>query len=352
MEIVPGIHQFSFVFDEKVLSSVYLLDGPDGSIMIDTGLNEPGIFDNLMSQFAADGIRPQDIRDIIITHFHADHIGLAARFKELSGARILMHRDESVTRDEIYKYGESPASSQVEKWLIKNGAPLPLIHSLRDSYAKSWSHVLHVPPPDVEISDGAAVSNGRFNLEVILAPGHSKGHICLYEHETRLLFSGDHIAHGLTYVGIDPYNSDDPWADFVGSLPRLRDLPAKLILPAHGKSFASIGDKVERQLRFHEERQGDILRRLDGAPVSSYAIACSLTWRQLGSKEFEALTLKNKRRAIAEIAAELEFLRNSGKIIRTEQNGCRGYLLEDNSGTAAHTGYSVKQQKEEKWQPR
>ncbi|MDO8472218.1 MAG: MBL fold metallo-hydrolase [Dehalococcoidia bacterium] len=339
MEISPGVHQFSFVFDDIVPSSIYLLDGPEGSIMIDTGLNEPGIFEQLLTQFAADGVRPQDIRDIVITHFHADHIGLAARFKELSGARILMHHDESVTRDEIYRYGESPASGHVEEWLRKNGAPLSLIHTLRDSYAKSWSHVLHVPPPDMEIDDGAVVSNGRFNLSVVSAPGHSKGHICLYEPAEKLLFSGDHIAHGLTYVGIDPYNSDDPWGDYVGSLPRLRDLPARLILPAHGKPFASMTDRIERQLRFHEERQCDILHGLGNTPTTTYDVARSLTWRHIGTKEFEALALKNKRRAVAEIAAELEFLCSSGKIIRRQQNGCRSYVVNDHAGDNTHTGH-------------
>ena len=93
MEIIPGVHRFKAPLRGSTLAyiNIYLLEGPAGSLLIDTGWKEAGVWEDLLSQFAADGIKAEDITDVVITHVHLDHCGLASEFKRLSGARRWAH---------------------------------------------------------------------------------------------------------------------------------------------------------------------------------------------------------------------------------------------------------------------
>ncbi len=82
--IVPGLYAIPL----GVVNAFYI-DDPDGGVLIDTGF--PGNAEKILSALAELGKKPEDVRHLLLTHTHADHIGNAATIKQATGARTYMH---------------------------------------------------------------------------------------------------------------------------------------------------------------------------------------------------------------------------------------------------------------------
>ena len=104
MEIVPGIHllrlPIPFSISEEIgkivaESNVYLIEGNKGWLLVDTGWDDPKTFEVFEDEIKKIGISFQDISQIIVTHFHYDHLGLAGKLRQVSGATVALHQKES-----------------------------------------------------------------------------------------------------------------------------------------------------------------------------------------------------------------------------------------------------------------
>ena len=154
-----------------------------------------------------------DVRYIINTHGHPDHVCGNGRIKQETGAEIIMHKDDAA-------FFSQP---EVIDYFSMLGLP--------DS-----------PPPDKLVKDGDVISVGNIEFEVIHTPGHTPGGICLYSAPD--LFTGDTLFVGA--VG----RTDFPGGDmdqFIRSIKdRLLVLPPETIVwPGHGYggSRSTIGEE-------------------------------------------------------------------------------------------------------------
>jgi len=94
IEIRPGIHQLKIPIPNNPLgyTNSYLVHGDSEYLLIDPGLNNDGGFDCLKRELSEIGIGVEAITQIVATHFHSDHYGLSGRVKQLSQAKIHLHR--------------------------------------------------------------------------------------------------------------------------------------------------------------------------------------------------------------------------------------------------------------------
>ena len=95
MEVISGVHQIKVPLVPGLpeqSTNVYVVEGSQGNIMIDTGWNRPESFSMLIEGLKEDRIKLQDIKKIVITHIHPDHYGLASKVKQLCRAEVAMHR--------------------------------------------------------------------------------------------------------------------------------------------------------------------------------------------------------------------------------------------------------------------
>ncbi|MDP7619030.1 MAG: MBL fold metallo-hydrolase, partial [Dehalococcoidia bacterium] len=87
--------------------------------------------------------------------------------------------------------------------------------------------------PDVLLEGGETFSTGNATLQAVWTPGHTPGHVCFFDRENRMIFTGDHILPVITSnVSTRMATEDDPLGDYLDSIDKLRELDVALVLPA------------------------------------------------------------------------------------------------------------------------
>jgi glyoxylase-like metal-dependent hydrolase (beta-lactamase superfamily II) len=168
MEIAPGIHQFW-----GLGCRVFALLG-DTVTLIDAGA--PGNRPFVVHQLRKLGRSAEDIDRIILTHYHVDHRGAAGDLRRASGADVHIHASEAP-----YLRGELPYPNPVNRGVAPALAAVaePLIAATRGS-----------PLPAEALNDGDVI-DVHGGLQVMHAPGHTRGSIVLWLPREGLVFAGD-----------------------------------------------------------------------------------------------------------------------------------------------------------------
>ncbi|MFC1848217.1 MBL fold metallo-hydrolase [Chloroflexota bacterium] len=169
--------------------------------------------------------------------------------------------------------------------------------------------------PDVFLSGGERIRTGVFDFEVLWTPGHSPGHVCLYEQSRKLFISGDHMLEVITpEIGTAPMQHPNPLADYLRCLEDLKELEVELILPAHGSTFSHFRGRTDELIEHHHNRKDQILATLKKGPLTAFDIASRIAWiPQKGGVPWEKLDVMNRRLALLETWAHLRLLEDERK---------------------------------------
>ncbi len=207
MEIVPGIHQV-----DGVNGNSYLLVRESSLLVIDTGL--PGNGKKILA-YITDRLHrePAEIRTIIITHFHMDHIGGVATLKDAApGCRVAIG-----TGDEGYVDGtlSLPVHPGMTGLLMRFG-----------SFIMRPQHF----SPDILLKDGDRIEG----LLCLSIPGHTPGSIGLLDETSKSFFCGDIFrSDGSAVTGGPPQFTMDLTTENE-SRQKIAALDFDLLLPGHG----------------------------------------------------------------------------------------------------------------------
>lgn len=325
MEIIRGIHQIRLPLKNNPLEYIntYLIEGSRGWLLIDTGWNDEDSFEALAENLAEIGLDFGDIEQIITTHIHPDHFGLAGRLKLACGATIAMHEVEKEFIDSATTRFAN-LMDDMNRWLRLNGVPDEYLPEFQDIPADALNLISPVLP-DRGLRDGETISTGRFELQVIWTPGHSPGHICLYEPENRLLFSGDHVLPVTTpNISIHIEEHIDPLDDYLKSLQKISKLDISLGLPAHEGIYTDLSRRIGELLAHHETRKAEILRTITSQPRTAFQISSRITWME-GLINWDEMLPLDRRIAVTEALAHLEALRGESLVRRFEDGALYFY---------------------------
>ncbi len=289
--------------------NAYLIPLPEGWLLLDSGIGTPECFDALQRGIETAGAGWRDVRLIVITHVHPDHAGLASRVVKLSGAPLWMHREE-LRRLEVYADPERHAPRQLHA-LTLAGVPEEMqarmtrvFSGLRPSF--------DLLRPDRLVEDGASVETAIGTLEFIWTPGHSPGHLCLYQRERRLIFSGDQMLERIT-----PNISWEPDGDALGryldSLRALQRMDIETVLPSHGHPFTGHRAWVNQTIGHHEERCAGIRGALAAGAMTAHQLTLHL-WRR-------ELSPLHHHFAVLEILAHLDHMQRGGVLGSEPRDG-------------------------------
>jgi glyoxylase-like metal-dependent hydrolase (beta-lactamase superfamily II) len=304
-EVLLGVHLIELPLPLSLGSiNVYLVRLADGYLLIDCGMDTDACFQALARGMEAAGAGWSDISEILLTHVHPDHMGLAPRLLELTGARLSMHAHDAAYLQTLI---------QTERYLAwadgvmrEAGVPEEIIAKIRGSSNEIHKH-FHNLTSDRVLQGGERIATAVEELEVLWTPGHSPGHVCLYGRERRALFAGDQILEQISpNIGWLP--DRDPLGEFLDSLRELERLDVELILPSHGAPFSGHREWIRKTIAHHAERCARILALLDGASRSGAEVVNELWERTLIPFHY--------RFAVFEVLAHLEYMERQGKVAR------------------------------------
>jgi len=330
MEIMKGIYRIAVPLPQVSLKEVniYLIEGEKGIILIDTGWNTPEAFDAVKNSLKANGFELRDITQILITHFHPDHYGMAGKLKQLTDATIAMSEVEASMLDARYD-NPDVLLNQLSVFLRSHG----LMEDMLERFSRAsmgFRHLVVLTRPDILLKDGDTISLPPFELKVLLTPGHTPGHLCYYEPNRKMLFSGDMLLPEIsTNISYNPQSTENPLGEFINSLNMLKDLEVNFVFPSHGAVFSGVKPRVENLLYHHKMREGELVQVASNNLMTGYQIAEKIIWYPNGKPlAFDKLSVWDKRLALMETLSHLQYMVFQGKAKKMEENGIINYFIE------------------------
>ncbi|MYW69864.1 MBL fold metallo-hydrolase [Streptomyces sp. SID8379] len=300
---------------------VYALECRGGVVLVDAGWDDEPSWQALGSGLATAGYGVQDVRAVLVTHQHPDHLGLAARIREASGAWVALHRLDA-------RPAGAPRTAEehgllLHAQLVEHGAPVDEADRILAALDMSWLE--REPRPDVLLEDGEIIRLPGRELTTIWTPGHSPGHSCFYDRTREALFSGDHVLPRITpQVAVHATTTDDPLGRFLVSLERLEGLPVDEVLPAHEYRFRGLDRRLRVMARHHTDRLAELSALLSAAPgTTAWDLARTVTW----SRPWDSFTPVSRRFALGETLAHLRLLeaRREARPVRRPEEPVRWF---------------------------
>lgn len=307
-QVVPGVFRIRIPLPNnplKELNSWVVRDG-DRSLVIDTGFNRTACFDAMQAGLAEIGVDLAKA-DFMLTHLHSDHTGLVSRLAA-PGARIYMGRVEA----RFFNGGID--WRHVMSFAIANGFDPDELKDALTAHPGIKYKPENVPELTL-VDDGDVITVGDWRLRCVVTPGHTWGHVCLYEPDRKILFSGDHVLWDIT-PHIESWSwADNALKDFLESLGKIRDLPVDIVLPGHRSTFTNLRGRVDALMTHHENRSVEALEVLEDGALSAYDTAARMTW-SIRAANWQEFPITQKWFATGETLAHLLYLESQGKIRR------------------------------------
>jgi glyoxylase-like metal-dependent hydrolase (beta-lactamase superfamily II) len=332
--VLPGFYKITLPIPIQSLKSVfvYLILGENNeNLLIDTGWNTEESLDSLRTAFSGIGFDARDLKKIVVSHLHPDHFGLSSTLKkEANDSELMMHKDDAAG---LRKSPEDYERfiRELQDWIAMHGTPPEELEAMMKSTAPMAKYI-NPAKPDTLLSGGERIKVGaEWEFEVISTPGHTRGNICLYERAgSRVLFSGDHVLPTITpNVSLGPLYEGDPLGDYLKSLDSLKKLDVSSVLPSHEFIFQNLPSRLSEIESHHQERLRETLAAFSGISskkMTAYEVASKLHW-YAGS--WEKLSPWEKRAAIMETLAHLEYLKRGGRIrevVEESESGKRRFF--------------------------
>jgi glyoxylase-like metal-dependent hydrolase (beta-lactamase superfamily II) len=268
--------------------NVYLAEG-DPLTLIDTGPKWDASREALEAGLARHGYRVEDLRRLIITHHHADHMGLAAEIVARSGAELLTHPyNVPWMRDYLAHRGHyRPFFQQI--WAAA-GVPADVMAAM-DASGRDIARWIDPATPTGTLAEGATITLADAEWRVYHTPGHAGGLICLWEPYSATLLANDHIlkdissnptlepppANGLT----GPAERPKRLIEYLHHLQRMAAVRPARALPGHGEIVTDVAGLVKHRLAFHTRRKERLLQMLAGCPQTLWELVQAMFGERL-----------------------------------------------------------------------
>jgi glyoxylase-like metal-dependent hydrolase (beta-lactamase superfamily II) len=311
-EVAAGVFELGLPIPfEEGRVNVFLL--PEGAAvdMIDCGMSSEESLELVRQAVREVGGAGARLRRLVVTHIHPDHYGAAGALVG-GGADLYLHRLEVPMVHPRYLELEQLVI-EVGLYLEVNGVPEAEAEEMRNA-SRVLRDFVNPAAPAVQLDGAETIELGRRRLRVEWTPGHSPGHVCLFDPDASLLFSGDDLLPDTSpNIGLHPQSTPNPLDDYLAGLQRLARLGPALVLPAHGRPFTDAAAVVHAMTAHHQRRKAQVVEILGERELSGWEVALEL-WGERRHPH-------DKRLALQEALAHLQSLAVEGSVEKLAGSG-------------------------------
>jgi glyoxylase-like metal-dependent hydrolase (beta-lactamase superfamily II) len=309
-EILPSLYRIKVPLPGSPLKATnsYVIKGTERSLIIDTGWNREDCLTALVTGLKECSVDLSQA-DFFITHMHADHSGLVSTLAQERAKVYFGGADAQVIR-----------STTPEHWMKmldfanKCGFPREELDKAIQShpgrrYSPNSSLNLYI------LRDEDTIGIGDYLFECIETPGHTAGHICLYEPSKKIFICGDHILVDITPNITLSSEAQNPLKEYLMSLDKVYNLNVELVLPGHRSIFKDQKERIRELKQHHQERLEEVIFILGKGKQNAFQVASQMTW-DIGYKNWDLFPPAQKLFAFGEALAHLKYLEEEGKVER------------------------------------
>ncbi|MBI4964035.1 MAG: MBL fold metallo-hydrolase [Desulfomonile tiedjei] len=321
--------QVPIPYPVKWVNCYYIADSVP--TLIDTGVNTEEGLETIKSAIEAQRGKLGDLRRIITTHGHMDHIGLTGRIAEISGAEVFVHPWDSI------QWVANPDEQLIDirenyrKFFAEAGIPKDLADELIQVVFARHRGMCNPIAAETPISEGMVFGFDDLELQAIHTPGHSAGSVCLLNRADGTLFTGDTLLTeifpnpAMRKTGSGGYKS---LTEHRASLDRINGLAAKRILPGHGRTFEDLATRIRRIRDQHAKRSKEVHRILaQGEKIAKKK--AGMTQFMVATELFGPLSGIEVFYGISATEGHLDALEEQGLAARVKEGSHYCYRLQD-----------------------
>jgi len=312
-EILPSLYRIVVPLPGSPLKEInsYVLTASDRNLVIDTGMNRPECREAMDRGLEEIGV-DLDRTDFIATHLHADHHGLIPSLLR-DGRRAYMGETDA----EAMKTGVRPwtEGSPMSTYAARSGFPAEeLMESMKNhpGFRFGPERVIDYLP----LREGDVIDIGEYHFVIVDTPGHTYGHVSLYDANRKLFIAGDHVLGDIT-PNIQAWSDDqDPLDLYLRSLEKVLGLDVELCLPGHRSLVENFKSRIAELTSHHHDRANEAISILErGQPKTAYDTAGEMTWR-IRARSWDEFPLMQRWFATGETIAHLHYLVGKGMVER------------------------------------
>jgi glyoxylase-like metal-dependent hydrolase (beta-lactamase superfamily II) len=294
----------------KALNS-YVIKDTERNLIIDTGWNQEECLKAMEAGLRKLGV---DIRktDFYITHLHADHFGLVSDL-------ITENSKIYFNQPDVNRFRSGFPWNEFVKFALLNGYPENELQRI----LKDHPGLKFRPKEDLPfhiLMEGDTLSIGGYSFKCISTPGHTWGHMCLYEPDKKIFVAGDLILNDIT-PNIQLWTDDwNPLKEYLASLDKVIELDIELVLPGHRGIIKNYRERIRELKHHHQMRLDEIISILQKGSKNAFQVASEMSW-DIICDSWDLFPVSQKWFATGEAIAHLKYLTEIGTIRKEMHEG-------------------------------
>ena len=263
IEVGPGIYWVRMPLPISLNHiNLWMLEEQDGWTLVDTGMateDTKALWEEIFSTH----LNSKPVKQVIVTHMHFDHLGLAGWLVEKWGATLCMSRTEYLSSRVIINEIKSDPPEATVAFFRAAGVEESILDEFKVRFNNRSDFVSPLPSHYKRLTDNQVLQIGSLQWTVIIVEGHSPEHICLHCKSLNIMIAGDQILPRISpNISVRP---DEPRANplhnFLRSCESLKNRLNKdvLILPSHGDPFYGVHLRLQDMINEHKKGLQDLL---------------------------------------------------------------------------------------------
>lgn len=320
IQVYPNIYKNEIPLPKnplKVLNS-YIILAKETNLIIDTGFNNEECKDFFMNSITDMGIDLTKT-SLLITHLHSDHSGLASYLSN-KGVKIYAGKIDGKTINEMTEREYWDKFKKYKKLFDLERYNISIEDNPGYKY-RSTDRIEFIP-----LIEGDVINIGDYSFKIVDIPGHTPGHIGLYETKHKIFFGGDHILDRITpNIGFWGFDKD-VLSTYFDSLKKVYEYDIEYLFTSHRNIIKDHKKRIDELLDHHQKRLEEIIDILKDGEKTVNDVAANMHW-SLKCNTWDDFPKPQKWFASSEAMAHLEHLVFIEKIEKFIKDGILYYRL-------------------------